>query len=274
MTRCSYISPGGQSVIAIAQERGGTTDGDIQALRDRFGCKAEATHTLLGDPNKDDDIDACRDHVGHLLGNNACWVHPVVPIDITIEIAHTAGIAREGFGSPMILAPAWSNATPDEILRDIASTTPVVDLGPNPTRRQLEAHGYNPDTAEYRAVLEEIQKARAAFVPMPLPTPKTVGIARSGLVLVSGNQQIVLHPTSVTPGHDGSSVTLRIVAPIDGSRHVVLHDWQNARALIHVDGGGPYAIVERSYAGNKPGEAWTMTLVLKQIQHIVATVEI
>lgn len=144
MTRCSYISPGGQSVIAIAQERGGTTDGDIQALRDRFGCKAEArwsiTSEASGGPWRDP---ACSDHVGHLLHDGANDVRLIEPADVTIEIVNTQGVAREGFGSPTILAPA-------------ATATPIVDLGTNPTREQLEAAGFCTDNPSYR-------EARAAF---------------------------------------------------------------------------------------------------------------
>ena len=147
MTRCSYIPPEGQSIIAIAQERGGTTDGDIQALIDRFRCKAEARWLATEEDAEDSDVFSCADHLGHLLDERWWWsVRPLripEPADITIEIVHTQGVAREGFGSPTILAPA-------------ATATPIVDLGTNPTREQLEAAGFCTDNPSYR-------EARAAF---------------------------------------------------------------------------------------------------------------
>ncbi len=162
MTRCSYIPPEGQSVIAIAKERGGTTDGDIQALVDRFGCQAEAEFQIeRGDADEPDDlIDACRDHVGHMLGEGGCWVAPIAELSdlVSVTVDLTCGVAREGFGSPMILASkAWSNASPDDRRRDITTATPVVDLGTNPTREQVEAAGFSSDSAAYR-------EARAAFL--------------------------------------------------------------------------------------------------------------
>lgn len=192
MTRCSYIPPEGLSVIAIAKERGGTTNGDIQALVDRFGCRAEATRIIGRAGSTVIDAHACDDHVGHLLGDAPCaWVEPVgsepppgwdeAP-DVEVTIERTEGIAREGFGSPMLLAPpAWTPSTPLEIGQTVAASGEtyrcegagsreamaglctcaaagtcagcrrrVVDLGDNPTRERLEAAGFSADSASYR----------------------------------------------------------------------------------------------------------------------------
>lgn len=148
MTRCSYIPPEGESVIAIAKERGGTTDGDIQALRDRFGCRAEAVYEAVEDDTANEEVYACAEHLGHLLLDRWWVVRPLrIPelSDVTISIVNTAGVAREGFGSPMILSqsPTWTPTVPYKIGQTVAggggqtyqcaTGAPVVDLGTNPT---------------------------------------------------------------------------------------------------------------------------------------------
>lgn len=181
MIRCNYIPPDGQSVIAVATQRGGTTDGDIQALRDRFGCKAEATHELSLE-GSDDEQFSCVDHVGHLCSDGNWWVQPVYRAsdDVSITIASMHGIARDGFGSPMIFAPCADDLSSEPLHVDASRVRElgerlhravVVDLGTNPTREQVEAAGFSSDSAAYR-------EARKTFEPMPLPTSKTVGVAR------------------------------------------------------------------------------------------------
>lgn len=146
---------------------------DIQALRDRFGCKAEATHSAIEEQDETDTVVyACADHLGHLLGDRYWFVRPYEPVEVTISISQTHGVIREGFGSPMILAP-------------LPITAPVVDLGTNPTREQIEAAGFSGDGAAYREAL-------AAFVSMPPPTPQTVGVLRAPRATATRNEAGVI----------------------------------------------------------------------------------
>lgn len=86
--RCSFVPSEGLAAIVLAKARGGTTEGDIRALRDRFGCKAVSTHEILGmsDPLATDALEdngdpephhCCADHVGHVLSDRDGWVSPI-----------------------------------------------------------------------------------------------------------------------------------------------------------------------------------------------------
>lgn len=268
--RCSYIPPEGQSVIAIAKERGGTTNGDIQALVDRFGCKAEATHEVaIGDADEPDKLlDACRDHVGHLLGDGGCWVAPIVPIEVAMTIAFGPPISgdavREDFGLPTLLAPkAWSNASPEDILRDITTAAPVVDLGANPTRGQSQAAGFSYDSAAYRMPTPRSGWGESV---LSRALPAIRSAAQSEIVLSSGNLPLTLRPTRVTPGHDGDAATLRITAEPTRAQLDVLEDWYRTRVPVRVDpASAPYVIATMAYTGSADN-GWHLTFTLKQIQ--------
>jgi hypothetical protein len=75
--RCSWVSAEGQLEIAAAEKRGGMVDGDRLAIADRFGCRSEATREIAEEDDGSKLEYACDAHVGYLLGERCCVVHPV-----------------------------------------------------------------------------------------------------------------------------------------------------------------------------------------------------
>lgn len=212
MTRCSYIPPEGQSASAIAKERGGATDGDIQALVDRFGCKAEATRIIGRAGSTIIDAHACDDHVGHLLGDAPCaWVEPVgsapppgwdeapeVPlhaIEDLVAAEISSGHARDRIEADRLLyGTGFGRLRPDGTLEHIPTPEMVVD------RREAPPSGWGESILQRAQRTATCDVARGihvlgadaasatacqcgrpfdvAFEPMPLSTPQTVGVAR------------------------------------------------------------------------------------------------
>lgn len=152
--RCSFVPADGLAAIVLAKARGGTTSGDIMALRDRFGCKAVSTHEILGmsDPLADDVLEdngdpaprhCCADHVGHVLSDRDGWVSPIgfdpfvadsEPPGVSIVPGGT-GVARAGFGPAILLSslpgvPGWLSDIDDGMMQHARQAGAAIAASP------------------------------------------------------------------------------------------------------------------------------------------------
>lgn len=280
--RCSFVPAEGLAAIVLAESRGGTTSGDIRALRDRFGCKAVSTHEILGmsDPLAADALEdngdpdprhCCADHVGHVLSDRDGWVSPIgydpfvsdpEPPGVSIVPGGT-GIARAGFGAPITPCQDDTVAGWAMVNRCIARESAAFG-GPPISPRDA---GFRQENSGPSA--SDIASARSA----PQPQRLVLGTRDLCSDNPADRERLTLQSIKIVPGADmvgGRNVrTLEVSAVLVGSELATLRAWAAAWRLVEVDDGPTlYAIASMEINGDSHHDGFALKLMLRETEAV------